>query len=83
MWKFSMQDCPDSNVTFDAIIDEAYTFFGTEGFEDTLRDNYDAQKVVIDHQWMLMLYSYNNRSYFNAGMFEGRIWNLLSSGTVL
>ena len=82
MWRLSMEDCPESTTRLDDIISTAYTFFGTVGFENTLRTNYDAQKASIDEQWMLMLFSYNNKSYFNAGMFEGRIWTMLSTGAV-
>ena len=67
-WRKSMKKCAEVNSLFDEIVATAYTLSETVGFEDTLRNNYDAQKGIIDEQWKLMLDSWYSGSYFNAGM---------------
>ena len=76
----SMTDCCDTNDYFDDMVNKAHDFFDLDNWEDIVDANYADQKELVDHQNELMLKTWNEGVYFNAGMFYGRIWYLLAQG---
>ena len=76
-WRESMVDCTETNFLFEEIAGETHAFFEQDDWKNVLETNYQAQKEVIDSQWDQMLQSWDHATYFNAGMFEGRIWTML------
>ena len=76
-----MADCADTQDQWQAIIDNASAFTTSDGWMDTVRANYAANTAVIDQQWSFYLREWSNGVYFNAGMFYGRTYMALSTGS--
>ena len=77
----SMADCADTQDQWQAIVDNAEAFTTSEDWMDTVRANYAANTAVIDHLWSFYLSEFGNGVYFNAGMFYGRTYMALSTGS--
>ena len=76
----SMADCDDPDKYFDDIVNTLHDFLDLPNWEDIVNANYADNKELVDHQSMLMMKSWNEGIYFNAGMFYGRIWYMLAQG---
>ena len=78
----SMTSCENTNEMFEEMAQTAHDFFAQENWRDIVRENYQANKVLADHQWALGLDSWNRGVYFDAGMFYGRSWSILATGKI-
>ena len=78
-----MRHCHDTKDYFDQMVDEAHDFFDQRHWEDIIDANYAANKVLVDQQNSFMVKEWNEGTYFNAGMFYGRVWLLLSKGCMI
>ena len=76
-----MANCPDTQDQWQAIVDNAEDFTTSDGWMDTVRANYATNTAVIDHLWSFYLSEFDNGVYFNAGMFYGRTYMALSTGS--
>ena len=65
------------------MVNASHDFFDMQNWDVIVDENYANQKELIDHQNELMLKSWNEGNYFNAGMFYGRIWYLLAQGCMM
>ena len=74
----SMKTCDDTNDYFNQMNDASTAFFKQDKWDDILKNNYDANKDFVDQQWQFCLDSWNTGVYFNAGMFQERVWLTLS-----
>ena len=79
----SMRHCHDTHQYFDKIVDDSHDFFALSNWEDIMEANYAANKDLIDNQNGLMVKTWNEGVYFNAGMFYGRVWMLLAQGCMI
>ena len=52
-------------------------FFDQEGWRDTYNARYEANKALVDDQMTSYLKTWGEGDYFNAGMFYGRVLNVL------
>ena len=69
------QDIQD--IVTDAFSD-TFDFTDRDDWEDVSSDNYDDSQEYVDSQWAQCLKTWNEGVYFNAGMFYGRVYNVLS-----
>ena len=76
-----MKACDRTNPYFEQITDHVHNFFAAEDWQTTARTNYSAQKDTADQQWAYFLQTADQGAYFNAGMFYGRTYMLLSTGS--
>ena len=68
----------DVQDTVSAAFSDSFTFTDRDDWEDISSDNYDANQDYVDQQWAYCLKTWNEGVYFNAGMFYGRVYNVLS-----
>ena len=76
-----MEGCTKTNMYWDDLVDNVENFLATDGWKAIAQANYDAQTAVIDQQWSFYLGEWSNGVYFNAGMFYGRTYMALTTGT--
>lgn len=62
---------------FSDINDQKTQFYARYDADSIAEANYHANKDFVDHQFGLMLKTFNEGVYFNAGMFYGRIFNVI------
>ena len=79
----SMAACDDTNDVFEEIASKAHDFFAQDNWKEIASANYEANKALADQQWALGMNSWERGVYFDAGMFYGRCWNLLTTGSIL
>ena len=79
----SMESCDLTNDLYEEIVETTEDFFDQDDWEDTVDANYKSNKIMADHQWSLGLHTWNLGIYYQAGMFYGRYWNILTTGSLL
>ena len=81
-WESTMADCDRTNPYFEQIQDHVHNFFDAEDWQTSARTNYNASKDLVDHQWEQFIQTCGYGAYFNCGMFYGRVYMILSTGSM-
>ena len=77
----SFMNCfPETVSKFGDMIHHYRDFFATDDKDQVMKDNYSANKDLVDDQLAQGLKTWDEGVYFDAGMFYGRAWYYLAYG---
>ena len=65
------------------MVNKANDFFNLSNWEDIVNQNYEANKVLVDNQYVAMMHYWNIGDPYEAGFFYARNLMLLAQGCML
>lgn len=74
----SMLHCGTTAIDLASYEWTAAKFMWRDDWKDVATANYNANKDLVDRDWGFNLKSWEEGTYFNAGMFYAEVWNVLS-----
>ena len=76
-YQCTMKHCTDTYGIIKDIADDLFEFFDEDNWWETYQARYEENKDLVDDQMANYLKTWDEGVYFNAGMFYGRVWNVL------
>ena len=73
----SMKDCTQTQPLFQGMVHDWFVYYDQDNWWDVYQATYEANEDLIKVQMDSYLKTWDEGTYFNAGMFYGRIWNVL------
>ena len=79
----SMADCHETNPLWYEMMYARNIFLNQEDWQQTAQKYFEENKDEVHEQWLIGMMGWETYDYFAAGMYYGRVLNLLMTGSVL